>query len=610
MCGIIGYTGPSSCVNLIYRGLQKLEYRGYDSSGIAVLADDKINLIKQKGKLAALEPLIKSLPQDSGVGMGHTRWATHGAPSKKNAHPHGEQKVCIVHNGILDNYKELKIKLLEEGKQFLSETDSEVVVHLLHDELEIVNDLRKALLNLVSRLEGAYALGVMVYDRPEEIYIVKQASPLVIGVGDGENFFASDPLALLSHTNKFIFLDDGEIAKITKDTIEIWDFMGGVVKKDVITFDASEASVEKGGYRHFMLKEIHDQPSVLRKTINKWVSDDHKSINTSFLGKEKIDFTSIDKVHIIACGTAYYAGMLGKYILEPMIKIPVEVELASEFRYRDPYVNNKTLVIAVTQSGETADTLACVKYAKTKRCQTLAICNVSFSSIPRECHHTIYMDAGPEIGVASTKAFTSMVLNFYLLSVAWSCDSKYLKIEELTNLLEDLIQFPSVVEKTLNLEIQISDIARLYFEEHNCLFVGRNFFYPIALEGALKLKEVSYIHAEGYAGGELKHGPIALVDKTIPIVAICPPFSDYDKMISNLEEIHAREGRIIGVGSIEDSRLKTLSEHLIPCPIMRNPALQAILCTIPLQIFAYYAAIHRGTDVDQPRNLAKSVTVE
>ncbi|NRA44625.1 MAG: glutamine--fructose-6-phosphate transaminase (isomerizing) [Oligoflexales bacterium] len=610
MCGIIGYNGKKPCVDLIYSGLQKLEYRGYDSSGVAVLANDKINLVKQKGKLSHLLPFLGSLPQDASLGMGHTRWATHGVPSTENAHPHGEERVSIVHNGILENYNELKIKLLEKGQRFLSETDSEVIVHLLHDELEVVADVRKAILNIVDKLQGAYALGIMVHDHPDDVYVVKQASPLVIGVGEGENFFASDALALLAHTKKFIFLSDGEIARIGKDGVEIWDFYGAKKEPNIVTVDSSEASLEKGGYRHYMLKEIYEQPTVLANTIQRMVCKDQNSFDEKLLCSDKINLTNIRKVHVVACGTAYYAGMMGKYILEPKLEIPVEVELASEFRYRDSFIDDKTLIIAVTQSGETADTLASIKHAKSKGCKTLAICNVPYSSIPRECDATIYMEAGPEIGVASTKAFTSMVLNFYLLGLAWGQRMGTQSQTQLQNSLESLVKLPSLIEQALSHEALISEIAGSYFEDHHCLFVGRGHQYPIALEGALKLKEISYIHAEGYAGGELKHGPIALIDRSMPVLAIAPPLSDYEKVISNLEEIYAREGRILGLGLADDQKLKALCSHVIPCPFIDDPALQAILCSVPLQLFAYSMAIHRGTDVDQPRNLAKSVTVE
>lgn len=610
MCGIIGYNGKQSCVDIIYSGLQKLEYRGYDSSGVAVLANDKINLVKQKGKLSQLVPFLGSLPQEANLGMGHTRWATHGVPSTENAHPHGEERVSIVHNGILENYNELKIKLLEKGQRFSSETDSEVIVHLLHDELELVTDVRKAILNIVGKLQGAYALGIMVHDRPDEIFVVKHASPLVIGIGDGENFFASDALALLAHTKKFIFLNDGEIARITKDGVEIWDFFGAKKELEIVTVDSSETSLEKGGYRHYMLKEIYEQPTVIANTIQRMVHKDQSTFDEKLLCSDKINLTKISKIHVVACGTAYYAGMMGKYILEPKLKIPVEVELASEFRYREPFIDENTLIIAVTQSGETADTLASVKHAKNKGCSTLAICNVPYSSIPRECDATIYMEAGPEIGVASTKAFTSMVLNFYLLGLAWGQRLSTCSRDQLQNSLESLVKLPSLVEQALSQEALISNIAGSYFEDHHCLFLGRGYQYPIALEGALKLKEISYIHAEGYAGGELKHGPIALIDRAMPVLAIAPPLADYEKVISNLEEVHAREGRILGLGAIEDQKLKALCAHMIPCPVIDDPALQAILCSVPLQLFAYSMAIHRGTDVDQPRNLAKSVTVE
>ena len=610
MCGIIGYSGKKPCIDYIYSGLRKLEYRGYDSSGIAVVSGDRISVIKKKGKLNQLEPFLESLPKSASSGMGHTRWATHGAPSTENAHPHSEEGVSIIHNGILENYKELKIQLLEKGARFLSETDSEVIVHLLKEELEIAGDVRKALLNIINQLEGAYALGVMTQKEPESIYVVKNASPVVIGLGKDENFFASDVLALRAHTNRFIFLEDGEIARISPDKVEIWDFFGKTLEKDIVTLDQEEAKADKGGYRHYMLKEIHEQPSVIANTIERLTNLEHGTLNSDTLGLNQLDWNRIKKIHIVACGTAYYAGLIGKYQTEPLAKMSVDCELASEFRYRKPWLDDSTLVISVTQSGETADTLACVKHAKKAGCQTFSICNVAYSSIPRESDATLYMEAGPEIGVASTKAFTSMVLNFYFLSLEIAKIRGTMNADDIRNSLSTLQKLPNQCDALLSMESRISDIARDFFESTNCLFLGRGHFYPVALEGALKLKEISYIHAEGYAAGELKHGPIALIDRNMPVIALINSCQEFDKTLSNLEEVHAREGQIISIGQDPDEKLKDLSRHFIPCPANPEPALQALLNTIPLQLFSYFVAVQRGTDVDQPRNLAKSVTVE
>ncbi|MCB9228365.1 MAG: glutamine--fructose-6-phosphate transaminase (isomerizing) [Deltaproteobacteria bacterium] len=610
MCGVIGFSGVTPCVTSIFNGLKRLEYRGYDSSGIAVMADQRISVVKSKGKLNQLEPLLASLPADACVGMGHTRWATHGAPSTENAHPHSDEGISIIHNGILENYKELKIKLLEEGVSFLSETDSEVVVHLLRAELRLVHDVRKALLNVIGKLEGAYALGVMTQHEPGVIYVVKNASPIVLGIGHNENFFASDVLALLPHTNRFIFPEDGELARIVPDGVEVWDFFGKKLDKEIVSLNQEEARADKGGYRHYMLKEIHEQPAVLANTIERLVDLEAGEVRGELTGLCKLDLAAVRKIHIVACGTAFYAGLMGRYQIESFARLPVDCELASEFRYRNPCLDRSTLVIAVTQSGETADTLACIKHAKKAGCQTFALCNVLYSSVPRESDVTLYMEAGPEIGVASTKAFTSMVLNFFLMSLELARLRGVRSPEGMERALEALRILPNQVSSLMSLEARISELAGELFESGHCLFLGRGHFYPVALEGALKLKEISYIHAEGYAAGELKHGPIALIDKNMPVIAIINTCQDFEKTLSNLEEIHAREGQLIVVGQDKDRRLEDLCRYMIPCPVSPEPALQALLNVIPLQMFAYFMALHRGTDVDQPRNLAKSVTVE
>jgi glucosamine--fructose-6-phosphate aminotransferase (isomerizing) len=609
MCGIMGYVGSKNCTDIIYEGLRKLEYRGYDSAGIAVLEKDKISLIKSEGKLSKLEPMLRSLPQEAKLGMGHTRWATHGVPSTKNAHPHMEQGVAIIHNGILENYQELKIELLEEGVKFLSDTDSEVVVHLLHRELKIIPDVRKAILNLLPRFKGAYALGIIATEDPEAMYLIKHGSPMVVGVGKGESFFASDALALAPHTNQVLFLEDGQIARISKDQINLWDFDGANLDLKPVTIEWSNTSSEKGGYRHFMIKEIHDQAQVVASTIKRLCPGFQSGADFNYedLGLDGIE--TQERIVITGCGTAYYAGMVGKYLLESWLRIPVEVELASELRYRSPILNNKTLFIAMTQSGETADTLACVKLAKSMGAHILSICNVKYSSIPRESHHVLYMEAGSEIGVASTKAYTSMILNLYLFTLAYSRKLGR-NSDGVTKSLDCLRRLPALIDQTLSYENQIAILARRYFEAPNFLFVGRGMNYPIALEGSLKLKEITYIHAEGYAGGELKHGPIALIDEKMPIIAIVPNDKHYDKMLSNVEEIKARKGKIIGVGASQNSKMRALSDDYIPCPDIDDEFIVSLLSVLPLQLFSYYVALLRGTDVDQPRNLAKSVTVE
>jgi glucosamine--fructose-6-phosphate aminotransferase (isomerizing) len=613
MCGIIGYIGKLGTRNpaeLLYQGLEKLEYRGYDSAGIALLAAQRITTVKTAGKLARLRPLLSALPSGATLGMGHTRWATHGEPTDKNAHPHGTSEASIIHNGILENYRELKLELIAKGVTFTSDTDTEVIVQLLLQELQQETSVQQALLNILPRLQGAYSLGIISLKDPDHIYVVKQGSPLVIGCGEGEMFFASDPLPLVPYCKKFIFLEDGEFAKISRDQAELWNFAGEKTHKTPISIDWDSTAAEKNGFSHYMLKEIHEQPRVFSSTIARLVDLIDSRIKIENLGLENLDLPRVKRLHFVACGTAYYAAMVGKYLVETLPRISCEVELASEFRYREPFVSADTLVIAVSQSGETADTLACIKYAKAHGCQTFALCNVRFSSIPRECLGTLYMEAGPEIGVASTKAFTSMLLNLYILSLALAQLRGQMDQAKIAGEITLLKQLPQLAEQALSHRALISATAQHYFHESHCLFLGRGFSYAIALEGALKLKEISYIHAEGYAGGELKHGPIALVDRSMPIVAVIPRDKLYDKMLANIEEVRARQGRIIAVAASDDAHLTHICERLLPCPQSAQSCLQGILSSIILQQFAYYVALHRGTDVDQPRNLAKSVTVE
>lgn len=610
MCGIIGYVGTKSCVELLYAGLQKLSYRGYDSSGIAVVEPGTIRIVKSDGKLDRLKPFLPELPQSATVGMGHTRWATHGPPSKENAHPHYVPGLAIIHNGILENYQELKIALLEEQKVFHSDTDTEVILKLLEAELAQNKDVLGAVFSILPKMRGAYAIGIVSANEPDALYIIKHGSPVAVGFGENENMFASDALALVSHTKNIVFMEDGEIAKITPNQVSFWNFSGQSIEKKPIAIDWDAETAEKGGFRHFMLKEIHEQPLVLRSTLERLVDFRKEVFNEeAFATIDPIDWTRVQRIVLVACGTAYYAAQVGAYTLEPSLKLPVSCELASEFRYRKPYLDEKTLVIAVTQSGETLDTLASVKHAKEMGCQVLSLCNVPHASIPRESHATLYMHAGPEIGVASTKAFTSMVLNLYLLCLM-RLEKEEPKKGHLKNALSSLRMLPAQAEQVLAEEAGIADLALGYTESLNCLFLGRGHSYPIALESALKLKEISYIHAEGYAGGELKHGPIALIDSAMPVLAIVPADPFREKMLSNLEEIRARDGRIMAVGQPHDQALKRLAHTFIPCPSSDIPALQGILSVIPMQLFAYYVALHRGTDVDQPRNLAKSVTVE
>ncbi len=610
MCGVIGYVGKKSpCVDFIYSGLKKLEYRGYDSTGIVTVDDaGKLVFVKAEGKLDKLSPLLSRLPSTSSIGMGHTRWATHGAPSAENAHPHSHLGVSLIHNGILENYKELKARLIAEGVQFSSETDSEVFVHLLNKELMNVSSVKQAIINLIPKFTGAYALGIISEREPDTLYLVKQGSPLVVGLGEGENFFASDALALGERTNKFIFLEDGELVKMTRDRVSICQFNGEEISREPVRLDWSQAQAGKQGHRHFMLKEIYEQPAVVVNTVERLADGNAKYL--SFSEGRKLDFNRINKIQITGCGTAFYAGMIGKYMLEPLLKVGVSIELASELRYSEPFIDEHTLMIAMTQSGETADTLACVKLAKKLGAQVLAICNVKFSSIARESDAVIYMEAGPEIGVASTKAFTAMVLNLYIFALDAASQMKKLGPELLERSIKNLRKLPTLVDQALGKEKQVTAIARKYFEVSNCLFVGRACNFPIALEGALKLKEISYIHAEGYAGGELKHGPIALIDHKMPVLTLVARDRHREKMLSNVEEIRARDGRILGIGAEDDEEFKSLCSDYLSCPQIEDEVLQTLISVIPLQLFAYNIAVLRGTDVDQPRNLAKSVTVE
>lgn len=611
MCGIMGYTGHRPCKRMLYDGLAKLEYRGYDSSGIAVVHDNAISLIRSKGKLTEIEGLLPQLPDQATVGIGHTRWATHGLPSTRNAHPHVHEGVAIVHNGILENYQELKVDLLKEGVVFESETDSEIILHLVKKEIDRIGDAREAIINIISKLRGAYSLGVVAVQDPGAIYLVKQGSPMVIGRGDGENFYASDALALFEHTNRIIFLEDGEMARITPDDISLWTVKGETIHRDAKILEFASNAAEKNGYRHFMLKEIHEQPRIVRDTIQPLLNFDSGAHLEETLGIGDIDLDRVARITIAGCGTAFHAGMLGKYMFETYLRLPVEIELASELRYRNPVLNENTLIIAMTQSGETADTLACVKMARERGAQVLTICNVRYSSIPRASTATLYMNTGPEIGVASTKAFTSMILNLYLLALCYAWKKDKLDRSAWDRAQQNARLLPALIDQCLNQESAIEEIAKQFVDEKSCLFIGRGMNYPLALEGSLKLKEISYIHAEGYAGGELKHGPIALVDKTMPLVAIVSDTEPHhDKMLTNIEEVCAREGQVLGIGNREDVYLKRLCRYFIPCPQSNDEALQTILSVIPLQLFSYYVAVHRGTDVDQPRNLAKSVTVE
>lgn len=610
MCGIVGYIGSKRCLDLVFEGLQRLEYRGYDSAGIAVLHEGKIAISKESGKLENLRPSLVQLPAEAQIGIGHTRWATHGLPTRGNAHPHVSERLALIHNGIIENYKDLKHELQKKGVVFSSDTDTEVVAHLIGQEIKSGLTPKDALNRAIERLEGAFSLALLSDQDSDHIYLAKQGSPLVIGLGQGENYFGSDVTAFWNHTQRAVFLHDGECAAISRTGIQLWNRAGEEIHPKTTLIQWTPGSADKLGYRHYMLKEIHEQPRVISKTIHTFVRE--QQLDHAALGLQDIDMKKVKSIQLVACGTAYYAAMVARYLMESTLGIPVNVELASEFRYRDPLLlgSGQTLVIAVSQSGETADTLACLKHAKEKGCQIFSICNVAYSSIHRESHGSILMQAGPEIGVASTKAFTSQVLCAYLWSLAAAEQLNRLIPSQWEQILDELKSLPLYMDQALNVEEQIAELTNQLYEHPNFLYIGRGPSFVIALEGALKLKEISYIHAEGYAAGELKHGPIALVDRHMPIVAVVPRDQYYEKTVSNIEEIRAREGQVIAIGDDKDEHLRELCQHIIPCPRLKTPCFQAILSTVAVQFLAYYIAVKRGTDVDQPRNLAKSVTVE
>ncbi|MGE0171754.1 MAG: glutamine--fructose-6-phosphate transaminase (isomerizing) [Oligoflexales bacterium] len=612
MCGIFGYVGNANCVEKVFGGLKKLEYRGYDSAGIAVLSEKKIHVIKEAGKLNNLEPHLNTLPNGTKIGMGHTRWATHGVPNQTNAHPHVVEPVAIVHNGIIENYAELKAELLAAGIKPKSDTDSEIVAHLISIALAKDIPTGDALASVMRKLEGSFALGVLVERDAGHIFLAKKGMPLVIGVGENEVYFSSDVNTFYPQKVQAIFLTDDQCARIGVNDIKVWNNQGveQPYSKVKINWEVS-SNPDKQGFKHFMLKEIFEQPQVIAQTTQRLINFDAGSFSESEMALTNLSLDGINQIHVVGCGTALLSGAIARYFMEPMLKIPVNVELASEFRYRRPFLTSSCLVIGISQSGETADTLASLTYAKEAGCKVVSICNTAFSSIARMADATLQMKAGPEIGVASTKAFTSQIFCLYLWTLALAKKANRLSQASVKNHLTDIGKLVPLMDFTLGKDEEITQLAKRYYESKNFLYIGRGPFYPLAMEGALKLKEISYIHAEGYAAGELKHGPIALVDKHMPIIAIAPKtFEFYEKTLSNIEEIIAREGRVVAIGNYDDSRLKNLCTDFIGIPAIQDPYLQTILASIPLQLFAYHVAVLLGTDVDQPRNLAKSVTVE
>ncbi|MEQ1119282.1 glutamine--fructose-6-phosphate transaminase (isomerizing) [Acinetobacter junii] len=612
MCGIVGGVAQRCVTDILIEGLKRLEYRGYDSAGLALLNNQKILRERRVGKVANLAEAVSEQHLTGHIGIAHTRWATHGKPTENNAHPHVSGNVAVVHNGIIENYQELKDDLQALGYVFTSQTDTEVVAHLVHDALKHTDSLLEAVQKVIPQLKGAYALGIIHTEHPDELITVREGSPLVIGVGIGENFISSDQLALLPVTNRFVYLEEGDIARLTRTSIEVFA-QGEAVQRPVKELDATVSNASKGEYKHFMLKEIYEQPEAIQQTISQALNGNY--LREDFLQYANADFAKIQQVQIIACGTSYHAGMIAKYWFEQLIGVPCQVEIASEFRYRTPVIVANTLYICISQSGETADTLAALREtqkrakANTIDISTMTICNVATSSMVRETDHHLLTLAGPEIGVASTKAFTTQLAALMLLILKIGQVKQRLSDAQLTEITEALWHCPKVILDTLQHNTSILRLSALFVEKNHCLFLGRGTHFPIALEGALKLKEISYIHAEGYAAGELKHGPLALVDNEMPVVILAPNDDMLDKLKSNMEEVQARGGELF-VFADENSGIQEKDrQHVVHIPAV-NEWLAPIVYSIPVQLLSYHVAVLRGTDVDQPRNLAKSVTVE
>jgi glutamine---fructose-6-phosphate transaminase (isomerizing) len=617
MCGIVGYIGPKEVVPVILDGLKKLEYRGYDSAGLAVVRNGEVRIRRSSGKLINLTRSLESAPLEGDYGIGHTRWATHGRPTEENAHPHRDctGKIVVVHNGIIENYVELKTHLQQCGHRFTTETDTEVIAHLV-ESLMPGKTLVEAAGKAMQLLRGSFAICLIASDTPNTIVTARSGPPLILGIGEGELLVASDVPALLQHTRTIYFLRDGEMAVLSPEGAHLQDFEGNPLKLEPQQIRWTAEMAEKGGYRHFMLKEIHEQPRAIQDTITGRISLESNRIFLDEANLTDEALAEIDRIHIVACGTSWHAGLVGKYLLEEVARIPVEVDYGSEFRYRDPLLDSRSLVIAISQSGETADTLAAVREAKAKGARVLAICNVVGSMLSRDSDGTLYTRSGPEIGVASTKAFTCQLAVLLMLTLHMASLRRKIKPEQTHQLLAELTRVPHGMEILLACNPQYEKIARVMFKSYNFLYLGRGIHFPIALEGALKLKEISYIHAEGYPAGEMKHGPNALIDGNLPVVAIATKDSRnpksmlrYEKMLSNIEEVRAREGIVIIVATEGDQRARSLTEHVIYIPEMSD-YISSMLLPIPLQLLAYNIAMLRGCDVDQPRNLAKSVTVE
>ncbi|MCH7600363.1 MAG: glutamine--fructose-6-phosphate transaminase (isomerizing) [Myxococcales bacterium] len=611
MCGIVGYIGrEGSASDVLIDGLRRLEYRGYDSAGVAIFDGDIIDVRRAEGKLTNLEGEIRSAPIDGRVGIGHTRWATHGKPSTRNAHPHRAGSVVIVHNGIIENYRELRSELEAAGRVIDSDTDTELIAHCIEQSVDAGNDLLTAVREACGRLIGAYALAALCEKDPTTIVAAKNGgSPMILGLGEKQSFLASDIPAILPYTRRMAFIEDGEFAVLREDGIEIVSSTGEPSPCEFKTVQWDPISAEKGGYDRFMQKEIFEQPRAITDTIGTRIDEASLEIDLDGIQLDSDWVKNLSRITLVACGTASYACMIGKYMIEHIAKIPCEVDLASEFRYRNPILDDKCIVMLVSQSGETADTLAALREGKRQGARTICITNTRDSTIARESDDVLYTHAGPEIGVASTKCFTAQIVALYLFAVKFAMIRELLSREEKEKFLHDLISLPRVVQETLAMDERIERLAHKYFKHSDFLFLGRGIMFPIALEGALKLKEISYIHAEAYAAGEMKHGPIALIDENMPVMVIANQGPLYDKLISNLEQVRARDGQVIAVATEGDEHIASKVNDVIYVPDL-GEFLTSVIVSIPMQLFAYHVATRKGTDVDQPRNLAKSVTVE
>jgi len=609
MCGIVGYVGHRSADEVLVSGLRKLEYRGYDSAGIATLRDGEIEIRRAVGKLDNLAGVLRESPVTGSTGIGHTRWATHGRPSEQNAHPHRSGDVVVIHNGIIENYVELREQLAAESREILSETDTEVISHLIDRELTNGRSLLDATRAAIGQLDGSYAIVVMSGREPGRLIAAKNSTPVVIGLGEDESFVASDVPALLDYTRDVLFLEDGEIAQVERGSAELLTFAGDPVEREPKRITWDPVTAQKGGFKHFLLKEITEQPQAIIDTMRGRISQESGDVVLPELDAIADRLDGVKRVTMVACGTAWHACLVGKFIIERFARIPTEVDYGSEFRYRDPLIDEETLLVVVSQSGETADTLAALETARALGAPVVAICNAVESSIARKSDAVVYTHAGPEISVASTKAFTTQLTALYLLGLYLGRRTGNIAPELESECIQALVEVPNLVEQTLKAEPALAKAGRLYSHASDMLYLGRGINYPIALEGALKLKEISYIHAEGYPAGEMKHGPIALIDESLPVVVLIPRDEVYGKTLSNLKEVESRGGRIIAITDDADDELRRIAETVIEVP-RTSTSLMPLLLSIPLQLLAYHVAVERGTDVDQPRNLAKSVTVE